>query len=89
MPFLMVNVLWVTMTNSAGNPDPGKKQPNTALKYSGMAFQMLAIIAIGVFGGIKLDKYLHSGQIFTIVLSLVSIFAGIYIVIKDFIKPQK
>ena len=77
------------MTNSQPNPKPEKKQPNVALKYSGMAFQMLAVIAIGVFGGIKLDEYLHTGQIFTIVLSLISICAGIYLAIKDFIKPGK
>ena len=85
----MENVLWGMMTNSNPDPNPGKKQPNAALKYSGMAFQMLAIIAIGVFGGIKLDEHLHTGQIFTIVLSLISICAGIYLAIKDFIKPQK
>ena len=62
---------------------------NSALKYSGLVFQMLAIIAIGVFGGIKLDEYLKTDPIFTIILSLVSIICGIYIVIKDFIIPKK
>lgn len=69
--------------------DPEKKQPSTALKYTGIGFQMLAIIGLGVFGGIKLDQWLHTHNVFTVVLSLLSIIAAIYIVIKDFIKPKK
>jgi ATP synthase protein I len=69
--------------------DPEKKPPNTALKYTGIGFQMLAIIGLGVFGGIKLDQWLHTDNVFTIILSLLSITSAIYIVIKDFIKPKK
>ena len=76
------------MKNST-DPDPEKKNPNAALKYTGIGFQMLAVIGLGVFGGIKLDEYLHTAPIFTIVLSLLSIAIGIYIAIKDFIKPKK
>lgn len=76
------------MKNNA-DPDPEKKQPNLALKYTGIGFQMLAIIGIGVFGGIKLDQWLHTPKVFTIILSLLSIFAAIYVAIKDFIKPKK
>ena len=70
-------------------PDPSKKQPNAALKYTGIGFQMLAIIGLGVFGGIKLDQWLHTTNVFTVILSLLSITSAIYIVIKDFIKPKK
>ncbi len=84
----MVNASWVAMKNNSPE-DPDKKNPNAALKYTGIAFQMLAVIGIGVFGGIKLDAYLHTRPVFTIVLSLISIGAGIYIAIKDFIKPKK
>lgn len=71
------------------DPDPVKKNSNAALKYTSIGFQMLAVIGLGVFGGIKLDEYLHTDPIFTIVLSLLSIAVGIYIAIKDFIKPKK
>jgi len=56
-------------------------------KYSGLAFQMLGIILVTVWGGIKLDKLTgwHT-PVFTIVLSLLGVFAAIYIAIKDFIK---
>ena len=56
-------------------------------KYSGIAFQMIAIILVSVWGGIKLDKLTcwHT-PVFTIVLSLLGVFAAIYTAVKDFIK---
>lgn len=69
--------------------EPAKKSGNDALKYTGIAFQMLAIIGLGVFAGIKLDAWLKTDGIFTVVLSLLSVIAGIYLAIKDFIKPKK
>ena len=60
---------------------------NDYAKYSGMAFQMGAIIGIATWGGIKLDKLTEANKpIFTIILSLLGVFAAIYITIKDFIK---
>jgi F0F1-type ATP synthase assembly protein I len=56
-------------------------------RYSGMAFQMISIILITVWGGVKLDKLTgwHT-PVFTIVLSLLGVFAAIYTSLKDFIK---
>ncbi|MBN2520274.1 MAG: AtpZ/AtpI family protein [Bacteroidales bacterium] len=48
---------------------------------------MMAIIVLGVFGGIKLDNLLNlKFPIFTVLLSLLSVILAIYIAIKDFIK---
>ncbi len=56
-------------------------------RYSNMAFQMFAIIGIGVFGGVKLDQWLKIGfPVFTIILSILSVAAAIYSVIKDLLK---
>ncbi len=56
-------------------------------KYSSIAFQMLFIILIGVFGGIKLDKYLNwDFPVFTVVFSILSVIFSIYYAIKDIIK---
>ena len=56
-------------------------------RYSGIAFQMIGIILITVWGGVKLDKLTgwHT-PVFTIVLSLLGVFAAIYTAVKDFIK---
>lgn len=67
-----------------------QKQPNNYFKYTNMAIQMAVIIGIGSWGGLKLDDYFsNKSPVFTIVLSLVSIFAAMYFSLKDFIKPGK
>lgn len=68
-----------------------KKPPNKGLndfaKYSGMAFQMFAIIFITAWGGSKLDKMAgNKTPVFTIILSLLGVFAALYTVLKDFIR---
>lgn len=54
--------------------------------YSGIAFQMFAIIAAGVFIGVKLDEYLGYQKLFTVVFSLVSVVLSIYFVVRIIIK---
>jgi F0F1-type ATP synthase assembly protein I len=48
---------------------------------------MFGIILVTVWGGVKLDKLTgwHT-PVFTIVLSLLGVFAAIYTAIKDFLK---
>ncbi|MBK7132068.1 MAG: AtpZ/AtpI family protein [Bacteroidales bacterium] len=60
---------------------------NNFAKYSGIAFQMIGIILITTWGGTKLDKLTgFETPVFTIVLSLLGVFAAIYTAIKGFIK---
>jgi nitrate reductase NapE component len=69
-------------------PDQGKRPPlESYARYSSLAFQMFAIIGIGIFGGFKLDEWLKIGfPVFTVLLSILSVAAAIYIAIKDLIK---
>jgi F0F1-type ATP synthase assembly protein I len=56
-------------------------------RYSGLAFQMIGIILITTWGGIKLDKLTGTGKpVFTIILSLLGVFAAIYSAVRDFLK---
>jgi F0F1-type ATP synthase assembly protein I len=67
--------------------DPPNKGINDFGRYSGMAFQMVAIILLTTWGGIELDKLTESSfPLFTIILSLLGVFAAIYTAVKDFIK---
>lgn len=69
-----------------------EKKPdyNNWAKYSGMAFQMIVPIALGVWGGMKLDEKFPIGKfpVFTLCLSLLSVFAAMYWVIKDLLKKK-
>ena len=67
-----------------------KNSLNFYAKYSSIAIQMIVIILIGVFGGMKLDQLFKlKFPIFTVVLSLLSVVLAMYYVVKDLIKPNK
>jgi ATP synthase protein I len=60
------------------------------LKYSGMAIQMIGILVVAAFGGIKLDDYLEMKYpVFTIVLMLVAVVASMYLIVSSVIKDNK
>jgi F0F1-type ATP synthase assembly protein I len=65
-----------------------KRSLNNYARYSGIAFQMLAIILLGVFGGFKLDGWLNTKPLFTIILSIASVFLAIYSVTRDLLKKK-
>jgi F0F1-type ATP synthase assembly protein I len=67
-----------------------KKSLDNYVRYSNIAFQMLIIILIGVFGGIMLDKWIKlQFPVFTIILSILSVILSIYTVTRDLLKSSK
>ena len=67
-----------------------KKSLDNYARYSSIAFQMLAIILAGVFGGIKLDQWLKLNvPVFTIILSILSVILAIYYVTRDLLRSGK
>jgi len=72
--------------NQENRNDPENKGLVQLAKYSGIVVQMGVIIFLTTWGGTKLDKLLEfSKPVFTIILSLLGVFAAIWIAIKDFI----
>lgn len=60
-----------------------KEQLNTYARFSGIGFQMIAIIGLGVYVGIKLDEnYPNKYNLFTLICSLVAIGMALYFVIN-------
>jgi len=55
-----------------------KKEVNPYLKYSGLAFEMLAVIGISVFAGKKIDEY-FGNETPWVTLILVFLFLGGYL----------
>ena len=61
-----------------------KERLNNYARFTGIGFQMLVIISLGVFAGVKLDEhYPNQYQTFTIICSLASIGIAMYSVIKQ------
>ena len=65
-----------------------KQELSNFAKYSTMGFQMAITIAAGVYGGMKLDQYTQwvKFPVFTVSLSLLSIFAAMYFAIRKVLK---
>jgi F0F1-type ATP synthase assembly protein I len=63
---------------------------NSFVRYSGIGFEMLAIIGIFTFAGWKLDQWLKNKfPVFLLILSLSGVCIGIYTVIKRLLKEDK
>jgi F0F1-type ATP synthase assembly protein I len=75
--------------NKTPTQKPEKQLSNYAI-YSGLIFQMMAMIGLGVFVGYKLDqKYPNKHQLFTVVFSLLSVVLSVFYVVKRIIALSK
>lgn len=69
------------------NNDPVKNEKKSLAnyaRYTGLGFQMIAVIGVFTFIGYKLDQWQETSQpIFTAILSLVGVCAALYQVIRS------
>jgi len=62
----------------------GDKPSNNYVKFSGLGFQMIAIIGVFAFAGYKIDEAAnHKVKWVTATLSLIGVFISLYVVIKS------
>jgi F0F1-type ATP synthase assembly protein I len=70
-------------------PEKDKTPDNDYLRYSGLGFQIAGIVAVGVFIGYELDKWLKTPKpYFTAFVSLAFVFLALYVGLKDFLKKK-
>jgi ATP synthase protein I len=63
---------------------PEDRPMNNYVKYSGLGFQMIAIIGIFSFAGYKIDESAnHHVKWVTAVLSLTGVFISLYVVFRS------
>lgn len=79
------------MENQNQPPKPKQNKERSPLesyaRYSSLAFQMFAIIGLGIYGGFKLDQWLKMRfPVFTLLFSVISVTAAIYTAVKDLLK---
>jgi hypothetical protein len=69
------------MEQNKPNDDNG---PGNYAKFTGIAFQMIAIIGIFAYAGYKIDQSAqHQTKWVTAMLSLIGVFISMYIIIKS------
>ena len=62
----------------------GRKELNAYAKYTGLAFQMIAIIGMFSFAGYKIDQAAnHNTKWVTATLALAGVFISLFIVIRS------
>ena len=67
-----------------------KKQIDTYIRFSGIAFQMIAVIGIFSYFGVWLDeKFPNSYSLYTVIFSLLGVVLAMYLVIKKVISLNK
>lgn len=55
-----------------------------------MAFQMIAVILVAVWAGLKLDEKINKeSNTFLIIFSILGVFLALYLALKDFIDLGK
>jgi len=63
-----------------------KKKLDDFIRYSGLAFEMIVIMGIGVLSGVKIDSWLGlSFPAFTLGLMILSVIGAIYHAIRKFL----
>ena len=76
--------------NESEKPNPLKsatEKTTSFVQFSGIAFQMLGTIGLGVWLGMKIDEWQDNRRpIWTIILSLTAIGASLYLLIKQLTK---
>jgi F0F1-type ATP synthase assembly protein I len=70
-------------------PQKRKKNQRSFIIYSQLAFQMLVVILVGVFLGLKLDEiYPNQYSLFTLIFGIFSILLSIYYTIIQVTKNE-
>ena len=69
------------------NNENKKKSPNDYIRYSNLAFKMIAMILIGLWSGKKLDqKFKPKFPAFTVSLTIGALAASFYTLFKEITK---
>ncbi|MDQ2793167.1 MAG: AtpZ/AtpI family protein [Bacteroidota bacterium] len=76
------------MPDSSSPQPPGNNRLQAVMKYSGLAFQMLAIIGGSAWLGYWLDGRFHTQPWLTIVLLLLGVFLAVFQVIRSLTKES-
>jgi len=66
-----------------------KNKIDNFIRYSSLAFEMMAIIGAGTFGGFKIDQWMNNEfKGFTLGLMILSVIAAILYATKNLLKRK-
>ena len=59
-----------------------------AMKYAAVGTQMMVLLGLGVFGGMKLDEKLHTKPLFLVLLPVLALFLSLYQLYRQLVKKK-
>jgi uncharacterized protein YybS (DUF2232 family) len=85
MPYIVLAIYFaVTLCMSKNESEEMRKAGRGYIKYSAAAFQMLAVIGLSVYAGLKLDDHFqHELRWITALLGILGVILAIYFLIKQ------
>lgn len=73
----------------SNEPQTTKGKYNNLLKYATLGTQMMVLLALGIWGGLKLDEKLNTLPLFLIIFPLLGLVLSFYQLYRQLIKPKK
>ncbi len=61
-------------------------KPGNIIKYTTLGTQMLVLLGLGVWGGLKLDARLHTQPLFLILFPILGLGIALYQLYKELVK---
>jgi F0F1-type ATP synthase assembly protein I len=71
--------------------DEGTKRDkySNAMKYAAVGTQMMVLLGLGVWGGLKLDEKMHTSPLFLVVFPVIGLFISLYQLYRQLMGPKK
>jgi F0F1-type ATP synthase assembly protein I len=60
-----------------------------AMRYAALGTQMMVLLGLGVWGGLKLDARLQTSPLFLVVLPVVALVISLVQLYRQLVKPKK
>lgn len=70
------------------DPTPENKYGN-AMKYAAVGTQMMVLLGLGVWGGLKLDEKLGASPLFLVLFPVIGLFVSLYQLYRQLAGPKK
>ena len=68
-------------------PDKGKENKyGNGMKYAAVGTQMMVLMGLGVWGGLKLDEKLNTSPLFLIIFPVIALFVSLYQLYRQLTK---
>ena len=65
-----------------------KSRPQAAIRYTAVGSQLLVYLAIGVFGGLKLDELWHTKPLMLIILTTLALLFSLISLYRQLLKKE-